>query len=56
MATFNPEQIRAFLQRIGQLTDDRGLPAPSGELLHDPHWAHLQAVPFESLDIVRLGR
>lgn len=56
MATFNPEQIRAFLQRIGQPTDDRGLPVPSEELLHDLHWAHLQSVPFENLDIVRLER
>ena len=56
MATFSPEQIRAFLERIGVSPDGGEPSAPSGELLAAMHWAHLQAVPFENLDIVRLGR
>lgn len=56
MATFSPEQIQAFLERIGYPSAHRELSAPSGELLHDLHWAHLRAVPFENLDIVRIRR
>lgn len=56
MATFSLEQIRAFIDRVGCPLDSDQLPAPSGGLLHELHWAHLQAVPFENLDIVRLGR
>lgn len=56
MATFSPEQIRAFLDRVGYPSDSADVPAPSGALLAELHWAHLRAVPFENLDIVRLGR
>ena len=56
MATFSPEQIRAFLGRIGYPSGPTGLPEPSGEILGELHWAHLQAVPFENLDIVRFER
>ena len=56
MATFSREQIRAFLVRIGYPVEPQGLPTASGGLLSELHWAHLQAVPFENLDIVRLGR
>jgi len=56
MATFSPVQIRAFLDRVGYPLEPDHLPAPSGELLAELHWAHLQSVPFENLDIVRLER
>ena len=56
MATFSPEQIRAFLDRIGYPSGPADVPGPSEETLSELHWAHLQAVPFENLDIVRLER
>jgi arylamine N-acetyltransferase len=56
MVTFSAEQIQAFLDRIGIPSERVELPAASGALLGDLHWAHLRAVPFENLDIVRLGR
>ena len=56
MATFSPAQIRSFLERIGIPVAHDGLPAPTAALLDELHWAHLRAVPFENLDIVRLNR
>lgn len=56
VSTFSNDEIRAFLERVGYLVRDEGVPAPGGELLHALHWAHLRAVPFENLDIVRLRR
>ena len=56
MSIFSPARIRAFLDRVGYPLEPDHLPAASGELLHGLHWAHLQTVPFENLDIVRLGR
>jgi len=56
MATFSTAQIRAVLDRVGYPLEPDRLPTVSGELLFGLHWAHLQEVPFENLDIVRLGR
>lgn len=56
MATFSSAQLRAFLDRIDLPTAIDEPPAPTGDLLDELHWAHLRAVPFENLDIIRLNR
>jgi N-hydroxyarylamine O-acetyltransferase len=44
--------VAAFLDRIGY----RGPVEPTASALTGMHWAHLQSVPFENLDIRPLGR
>ena len=44
--------LAAYLDRIGY----RGPVDPSVAVLSEIHWVHLQAVPFENLDIRPLGR
>lgn len=44
--------VAAYLGRIGY----RGAVEPTAVVLSEIHWAHLQAVPFENLDICPLGR
>lgn len=52
METFSPDQLTAFLDRVGVDAP----PTPTPAFLADLHWAHLRAVPFENLDIVLLER
>lgn len=48
----SPEHVRRYLNRIAFF----GSPEPTAETLREIQWAHLQAVPFEALDICPLGR
>jgi N-hydroxyarylamine O-acetyltransferase len=51
-ATFTPDQVAAYLDRIGY----DGPTTPTVETLHGIYRAHLFNVPFENLDILPLGR